>query len=296
MVNQVCLSTFDSSHVAHLNRSSSDMLPCRSSLKSCSSSPSKKSKIPSQLSIPFNFTISNSPWPLVVSWSPPSLGSYKLNVDGSSLGNLGKADCGGLVRDHSGLVLVAFAKSIGYSASLQSESAAVLMGMQIFHSYGYLDTTVEMDCQLLSCITNNTASILWSIDPIIRQIWALATHANFTFSIFIGDTTASLRQLAKCPAVLFDDLKMCIARMVVLPHNQINYSFSCNPKGFLNPLLPSTALQNPSLYRPAGISFIGANQGGTTASLRQLAKCPAVLFDDLKMCIARMVVIPWLDV
>ncbi|KAL3500651.1 hypothetical protein ACH5RR_039744 [Cinchona calisaya] len=110
-----------------------------------------------------------------------------------------------------------------------------------------------------------------------------------------GGTTASLRQLAKCPAVLFDDLKMCIARMVVLPHNQINYSFSCNPKGFLNPLLPSTALQNPSLYRPAGISFIGANQGGTTASLRQLAKCPAVLFDDLKMCIARMVVLPWLD-
>ena len=37
-----------------------------------------------------------------VSWCKPSVGWYKLNSDGASVGNPGKAGGGGLIRDYQG--------------------------------------------------------------------------------------------------------------------------------------------------------------------------------------------------
>ena len=38
----------------------------------------------------------------IVYWEKPEVNWFKLNIDGSSIGNLGKAGEGGLIRDHKG--------------------------------------------------------------------------------------------------------------------------------------------------------------------------------------------------
>lgn len=48
-------------------------------------------------------------------------GQVKLNVDRSSLGNLGKARCSGLFRDHDGAWLFGFACHIGFATNLQAK-------------------------------------------------------------------------------------------------------------------------------------------------------------------------------
>lgn len=45
---------------------------------------------------------------MVLGWSPPEFGFVKVNVDGSCLGNPGKAGFGGVVRNHGGQWMTSF--------------------------------------------------------------------------------------------------------------------------------------------------------------------------------------------
>ncbi|KAH9294777.1 hypothetical protein KI387_038365, partial [Taxus chinensis] len=45
----------------------------------------------------------------LIHWHPPNLNWYKLNFDGASKGNLGIAAGGGVIRDHKGSLVAAYA-------------------------------------------------------------------------------------------------------------------------------------------------------------------------------------------
>ena len=49
----------------------------------------------------------------LVRWEKPPSGWTKLNMNGASLGNLGVAGCGGIMRDERGNWVVGFARRIG---------------------------------------------------------------------------------------------------------------------------------------------------------------------------------------
>lgn len=53
--------------------------------------------------------------------SKPSLSWHKLNLDGSSLGNLGRAGGGGLIRDNRGHWIKGYARNIGHTTSIAAE-------------------------------------------------------------------------------------------------------------------------------------------------------------------------------
>lgn len=56
-----------------------------------------------------------------VSWKKPPPDWCKLNTDGASLGNPGKAGGGGIIRDSEGRWMKGFARSIGFTTSITAE-------------------------------------------------------------------------------------------------------------------------------------------------------------------------------
>ncbi|KAL3522603.1 hypothetical protein ACH5RR_015437 [Cinchona calisaya] len=52
-------------------------------------------------------------------------------MDSSSLGNLGRIGCRGLVCNHLGSLLMAFAKNIGYATSLEAEASTFFIDLEI---------------------------------------------------------------------------------------------------------------------------------------------------------------------
>ena len=59
---------------------------------------------------------------------PPSLGFFKLNIDGSVRGNLGRANAGGLIRNSMGSWIRGFSRSIGITHSMAVELWALRDG------------------------------------------------------------------------------------------------------------------------------------------------------------------------
>ena len=49
---------------------------------------------------------------ILLKWNKPNVGWHKLNTDGASMGNLGKAGGGGVIRDHRGCWVQGFARKI----------------------------------------------------------------------------------------------------------------------------------------------------------------------------------------
>ena len=56
-----------------------------------------------------------------VRWISPSMNWYKLNSDGSSLGNSGLAGRGGLVRDDKGYWIKGYTRAIGITTNVAAE-------------------------------------------------------------------------------------------------------------------------------------------------------------------------------
>ena len=64
-----------------------------------------------------------------VKWNKPPPGWYKLNTDGASLGNPGRARGGGIIRDSSRNWVKSFSRSIARETSMIAEFWALRDGL-----------------------------------------------------------------------------------------------------------------------------------------------------------------------
>ncbi|PSS34373.1 Ribonuclease H protein [Actinidia chinensis var. chinensis] len=83
-----------------------------------------------------------------VGWKPPSMGIFKLNTDGASKGNPGKAGAGGLIRNHEGRWVAGFCHNIGTTNSLEAEVTAIRDGLELVNRLGLTNVDVETDSKL----------------------------------------------------------------------------------------------------------------------------------------------------
>ncbi|KAL0454967.1 UNVERIFIED_CONTAM: putative ribonuclease H protein [Sesamum latifolium] len=67
----------------------------------------------------------------IVHWRKPQEGWFKLNTDGTSKGNPGISDAGGIPRDHLGRVIFAFQEPLGDTTNTKAELQAIYRGLQI---------------------------------------------------------------------------------------------------------------------------------------------------------------------
>jgi ribonuclease HI len=80
-----------------------------------------------------------------IKWVVPPLGWFKLNTDGSSLGNPGLAGGGGVIRNHVGDWVGGFSRAFGITTSVQAELRALKDGLNLAIDLGILNLEIEMD-------------------------------------------------------------------------------------------------------------------------------------------------------
>ena len=80
-----------------------------------------------------------------VKWLKPPTGWMKLNTDGTSLGNLGAAGAGGLIRNCFGGWVKGFLRSVGFATSTTAEFWALRDGLILASQLGIQDIEVELD-------------------------------------------------------------------------------------------------------------------------------------------------------
>ena len=79
---------------------------------------------------------------VLLGWSPPPLGSVKLNFDGYSLGNPSER-CSNMIRDHSSTKLRVFYKQARLGLAIRAEILAWLKGLLQAKALGLSTLIVE---------------------------------------------------------------------------------------------------------------------------------------------------------
>ena len=95
------------------------------------------------------------------------MGWKKLNTDGSVLGSVGQAGCGGVVRDDYGNWLAGFTRHIGATDSFAAELWGLRDGLSLCHSLNITCLVVELDAQTVVDVLRNYSYDNRIISPIM---------------------------------------------------------------------------------------------------------------------------------
>jgi ribonuclease HI len=93
-----------------------------------------------------------------IKWVSPPLGWFKLNTDGSSLGNPGMAGGGEVIRNHIGEWVGGFSRAIGATTSVQAELRALKDGLELAIDLGILNLEIEIDSLVAVELVNSITS------------------------------------------------------------------------------------------------------------------------------------------
>ena len=113
---------------------------------------------------------------MLVKWVRPSHRGLKLNTGGCSKGNLGESGGGGVLREASGRLVLAFSCNFGIASSMQAEARALLFGVRLCLQRGFDSFEVELDSLVLVQVLNRTSRCPWSIYKEVYQLFGLLHH------------------------------------------------------------------------------------------------------------------------
>ncbi|KAL0329209.1 UNVERIFIED_CONTAM: hypothetical protein Sradi_4907600 [Sesamum radiatum] len=108
--------------------------------------------------------------PSIVPWHTPSPSWFKLNTDGSSLGNPGLVGATGIIRDSAGHVHLAYQFALGTGTSVLAELTAVWRGMELALTHGLAPLVVEVDATTVISLLQSRASGKWELTILQRKL------------------------------------------------------------------------------------------------------------------------------
>ncbi|KAL0289718.1 UNVERIFIED_CONTAM: putative ribonuclease H protein [Sesamum radiatum] len=131
--------------------------------------------------------------PSIVRWRALSPSWFKLNTDGSSLGNPGLAVAAGIIRDSAGHVHLAYQIALGTGTSVLAELTAIWRGLELALTHGLAPLVVEVDATVVISLLQSRVSRMWEIQHLIMHIVRLQQLLVVgTFNIFSGRRMAQL--------------------------------------------------------------------------------------------------------
>ncbi|KAK9983039.1 hypothetical protein SO802_032564 [Lithocarpus litseifolius] len=108
-----------------------------------------------------------------IKWYKPNLGWHKLNTDGASLGNPGKAGGGGLIRNSDEVWIKGYSRSIGYTTSVMAILWALRDGLYLAIQLGIRNLEVELDAKVIVEMLNNVDSSNKNFSPLLLDCRSL---------------------------------------------------------------------------------------------------------------------------
>lgn len=102
-----------------------------------------------------------------IRWLKPPMNWLKLNTDGVSLGNPGKAGGGGVIRDSASRWVKGFSRSIGLATSVMTECWTLRDGLHLASQLGIQNIVVELDAKTNVDILQSNQKTNNSFSPIL---------------------------------------------------------------------------------------------------------------------------------
>nr|POF05708.1 putative ribonuclease h protein [Quercus suber] len=126
------------------------------------------------LAIEYFFCVGKSVQPrqqgcILIKWNKPNVGWHKLKTDGASMGNLGKAGGGGVIRDHRGSWVQGFARKIGITTSVIAEFWALGDGLTMAAQLGITLLEIEMDAKILVDLVLSNSNSNKECSPLLND-------------------------------------------------------------------------------------------------------------------------------
>lgn len=180
---------------------------------------------------------------VLLCWSFPHHGWYKLNVDGSYRSGSGCIAGGGVIRNQEGEWLSGFAANLGTGKVIEAELWALYRGLELAWKSGLAPLEVETDSTTVLKLMHNPVEVNWkhpqfnlikSCQNLLNQSWSCSLNhaywqqnsvadclANFGLTMELGchyfDVPPSL-----CEPFLVQDISR-VAQPRFLPPSVIEY-------------------------------------------------------------------------
>ncbi|XP_042980144.1 uncharacterized protein LOC122310314 [Carya illinoinensis] len=129
-----------------------------------------------------SFRIPYKPKPIMtktIKWMRPQKGWYKLNVDGSSMGNPGTSGAGGVIRDFGGNFVSGFTLSTGNRTNNFAEFMGLLQGIRCVRFLGLDKIEIEMDSKLVIDWFLKKRCGLWYLEDYWEELLCLLQGITF---------------------------------------------------------------------------------------------------------------------
>ncbi|XP_021299308.1 heterogeneous nuclear ribonucleoprotein D-like isoform X2 [Herrania umbratica] len=139
-------------------------------------------------------------------WERPPRRFFKLNSDGSSAGNPGKAGAGGIIRNDQGEWIVGYSRKLGQATSTCAELWGVRDGLQLAVKRGLFYVIIEVDSQVVLDLICKEAVDSHTLGPIIKECRSLLEQIpNHRFCQINRDSNSCADHLARMGATMTKD-------------------------------------------------------------------------------------------
>lgn len=120
-----------------------------------------------------------------VIWKSPPIGWLKANFDGFAKGNLGRARCGGVLRDHNSRVVDVVAIPIRLCTSHRAKVSIALFIVKKVVEIGHHNLRLEGDSLNIINMLNNNYSIMCNVEMVIRETKNILNSYEIFFTTHI---------------------------------------------------------------------------------------------------------------